>query len=125
VVGQIADRIAVMYLGQVVESGTTAQIFEDPVHPYTQGLLAAVPSIHDVAGTPATGVPHGETPSPQRPPSGCRFHTRCPIAIPSCSTVEPMLETVDEHHVVACQLWPRAQRSHQVDIVEVAISRNG
>ena len=112
VVGQIADRIAVMYLGQVVESGTTAQIFEDPVHPYTQGLLAAVPTIHDAAGTPAKGVPRGEMPSPQRPPSGCRFHTRCPIAVPSCSTVGQMLEAVDEHHVVACQLWPQARRSH-------------
>ena len=108
VVGQIADRIAVMYLGQVIESGTTAQIFEDPVHPYTQGLLAAVPTIHDAAGAERQGVPRGEMPSPQRPPVGCRFHTRCPLAVPIVRRRRrPLLDAVDEHHVVACHLWPK------------------
>jgi oligopeptide transport system ATP-binding protein len=110
VVGQIADRIAVMYLGQVIESGTTSQIFEDPVHPYTQGLLAAVPKIHDVRNATAEGVPRGEMPSPQHPPAGCRFHTRCSLAVARCSSEAPLLDTVDEHHTVACHLWPKARR---------------
>jgi oligopeptide/dipeptide ABC transporter ATP-binding protein len=109
VVGQIADRIAVMYLGQVIESGTTEQIFEDPVHPYTQGLLAAVPSIRPAARDGTTSVPRGETPSPRRPPSGCRFHTRCPLAIDSCASQAPVLDAVDEHHHVACHRWPAAR----------------
>ena len=124
VVGQIADRISVMYLGQVIESGTTAQIFEDPVHPYTQGLLAAVPRIRDTVSVAAKGVPRGEMPSPQRPPSGCRFHTRCQLAIASCSTDSPVLDTVDEHHTVACHLWPQARRARTaLAAVPVAMSR--
>jgi oligopeptide/dipeptide ABC transporter ATP-binding protein len=107
VVGQIADRIAVMYLGQVIEAGTTAQIFEDPAHPYTQGLLAAVPRIHDELAPSA--VPRGEMPSPQRPPAGCRFHTRCPLAGPRCATEPPALDIIDDHHTVACHLWPAAR----------------
>jgi peptide/nickel transport system ATP-binding protein len=124
VVGQIADRIAVMYLGKVIESGTTAQIFEDPVHPYTQGLLAAVPSIHDAETGTSEGVPRGEMPSPRQPPSGCRFHTRCPLAIDVCSNATPELDKVQAHHAVACHRWEIA-RSSRVEraVVPVAVLR--
>jgi peptide/nickel transport system ATP-binding protein len=112
VVAQLADRISVMYLGQVVESGTTQQIFADPVHPYTQGLLAAVPRIGGAAGARGGEVaPRGEIPSPRTPPPGCRYHTRCPLAVAACSAAAPVVDTVDEHHTVACHLWPEARRT--------------
>jgi peptide/nickel transport system ATP-binding protein len=111
VVGQIADRIAVMYLGQLIEVGATAQIFEDPVHPYTQGLLAAVPSVRDPRSGLARSVPRGEMPSPRRPPSGCRFHTRCRLAIETCSVQDPVHESVAAEHVVACHLWQTARHT--------------
>jgi oligopeptide/dipeptide ABC transporter ATP-binding protein len=80
------------------------------VHPYTQGLLAAVPKIHH-AGATVKGVPRGEMPSPQQPPPGCRFHTRCSLAAAICSAVVPALDTVDEYHTVVCHLWPEARRT--------------
>jgi peptide/nickel transport system ATP-binding protein len=124
VVGQIADRIAVMYLGQVIESGTAEQIFEDPVHPYTQGLLAAVPRIRETRSGRPKSVPRGEMPSPRRPPSGCRFHTRCQLAIESCSEQVPVLDPVHEHHSVACHLWREARlRRPEHEATPVAVLR--
>jgi oligopeptide/dipeptide ABC transporter ATP-binding protein len=110
VVGQIADRLSVMYLGRIVESGPTEQIFEDPVHPYTQGLLAAVPRIHQEE-TAAEGqkVPRGEMPSPRTPPPGCRFHTRCRLRDDVCTIEVPEIEVVDPDHVVACHHWLEAR----------------
>ncbi len=110
VVGQIADRLSVMYLGRIVESGPTEQIFEDPVHPYTQGLLAAVPRIHKEE-TAAEGqkVPRGEMPSPRTPPPGCRFHTRCRLRDDVCTIEVPEIDVVDRDHVVACHRWPEAR----------------
>jgi oligopeptide/dipeptide ABC transporter ATP-binding protein len=110
VVGQIADRLSVMYLGRIVESGPTEQIFEDPVHPYTQGLLAAVPRIHQEE-TAAEGqkVPRGEMPSPRTPPPGCRFHTRCRLRDDVCTVEVPEIEVVDSDHVVACHHWLEAR----------------
>ncbi|WP_283139280.1 oligopeptide/dipeptide ABC transporter ATP-binding protein [Rhizohabitans arisaemae] len=89
VVRQVADVLAVMYLGRVVEVGPTEQIWSDPRHPYTQALIGAVPQ-PDGLGTLPTALP-GEVPDPARPPSGCRFHPRCPEAIARCSVEQPDL----------------------------------
>ncbi len=103
VVRHIADEVAVMYLGTIVERGTAAQVFESPRHPYTRALLSAAPSVHDRPGTP-TDVPlTGEVPSPASPPSGCRFRTRCPLAADVCAEEPPELRVRDEGgHPAAC-----------------------
>lgn len=88
VVRYLADEVAVMYLGKIMEHAPAAQLFERPAHPYTQGLLSAVPSV-DPHAPPARVQVLGDVPSPANPPSGCRFHTRCPLAIPSCKRVDP------------------------------------
>jgi peptide/nickel transport system ATP-binding protein len=90
IVQHLADRIAVMHLGQIVEMAATAETFLAPAHPYTAGLLAAVPEI-DGPGKPQPLVV-GEPPSPLNPPSGCSFHTRCPIARELCQEVDPPLQ---------------------------------
>lgn len=88
VVRYLADRVAVMYLGQIVESGPTASIFSDPLHPYTQGLLKAVPSIDPLRRGGAPPV-EGDLPSPSAPPSGCYFHTRCSAVMERCRSQAP------------------------------------
>ena len=90
VVRYLADRVAVMYLGQVVEEGATERLFREPEHPYTQGLLASIPSLDPTRRGVAARV-HGDVPSPANPPSGCRFHTRCPVAFERCRAEEPGL----------------------------------
>jgi len=103
VVRHISDRIAVMYLGKIVETGATEQIFENPKHPYTQALLRAVPS-PDFEEQDELAVLQGQPPSATNPPAGCRFHTRCPIAVDRCSTEEPLLRTIRGDRSVACHL---------------------
>lgn len=90
VVTQSASHVAVMYLGKIVESGTTAQVVQDPVHPYTRALLSAVPTLNDDLGSRLRMV--GEFPDPANPPKGCRFHTRCPFAQDVCTSQEPSLD---------------------------------
>jgi len=90
VVRYLADEVAVMYLGQIVERGPTQRIFEAPAHPYTQGLLAAAPSVDPQRRHGALGV-LGDVPSPAAPPPGCRFHTRCPKAFDRCRKEAPPL----------------------------------
>jgi peptide/nickel transport system ATP-binding protein len=90
VVRYLADEVAVMYLGQLVERGRTERIFEDARHPYTRGLLSAVPSV-DPARRSATPQVLGDVPSPANPPAGCRFHTRCPRAFEACAQRAPEL----------------------------------
>jgi len=93
VVGHIADRVLVMYAGQVMERGPTETLFERPSHPYTESLLAAIPSVG--SDGPAEPLP-GSVPSAVDPPSGCRFHSRCPVAEPKCEHEEPPMEQVDD-----------------------------
>jgi oligopeptide/dipeptide ABC transporter ATP-binding protein len=93
VVRYLVDRVAVMYLGQIVEQGETEAIFRTPQHPYTQALLAAVPSFDPARRRAARGIA-GDVPSPSAPPSGCRFHPRCPEAFERCSREEPPLYPV-------------------------------
>jgi peptide/nickel transport system ATP-binding protein len=97
VVRYLADRVAVMYVGEIVEQGPTEQIFERPAHPYTQGLLAAIPSTDpERRGVHARVI--GDVPSPANPPDGCRFHPRCPQAFDRCSRERPPVVRVDGGH---------------------------
>ncbi len=101
VVRHIADRIAVMYLGTVVELGTAAEVFDDPRHPYTAVLLSAIPSVE--RGEQRVRIlPEGHIPSPADPPTGCRFHTRCPMAREICRREAPPLSEHTPGHLAAC-----------------------
>ncbi|MBP6903359.1 MAG: ATP-binding cassette domain-containing protein [Burkholderiaceae bacterium] len=105
VVQHLADRVAVMYLGRLVEEAPRAALWARPQHPYTQALIAAVPSTRP--GAAATALPallKGELPSPLQRPGGCAFHPRCPRAIARCSTERPELRPLDGGHRVACHL---------------------
>jgi peptide/nickel transport system ATP-binding protein len=95
VVRYLADRVAVMYLGQIVEEADTERLFEEPRHPYTRGLLAAVPSADPQRRGNAARV-SGDVPSPSNPPSGCRFHPRCPEALERCPRQEPRFYPADD-----------------------------
>ncbi len=99
----ICDRIAVMYLGKVMEMSESGTLIDTPLHPYTQALIAAVPSVDP--SHKRGDVISGEIPSPVFPPSGCRFHTRCPYAHTRCTIEEPPLLEVEKGHFVACHLY--------------------
>ncbi|MBI3654614.1 MAG: ATP-binding cassette domain-containing protein [Acidobacteria bacterium] len=101
VVRHISDRVAVMYLGEIVEEADTEEIFSHPLHPYTQALLAAIPIPKPQAKRPQTKL-EGDVPTPINPPTGCRFHTRCPIAIDECTQAPPPLVEISPGHRVAC-----------------------
>ncbi len=103
VVKYISNRIAIMYLGKIVETASTKELFENPLHPYTKALLSAVPS-PDPTKRSSRIMLKGDIPSPQNPPPGCAFHTRCPYAEKICSAEEPAAINVGEKHIVKCIL---------------------
>jgi oligopeptide transport system ATP-binding protein len=109
VVRHISDRIAVMYLGRIVEIASRAELYKSPLHPYTEALLAAIPVADpEVEARRARPIVKGEVGSALNPPSGCRFHPRCPKAMPKCKTVAPVLTDVGAGRGVACHLHSAA-----------------
>jgi peptide/nickel transport system ATP-binding protein/oligopeptide transport system ATP-binding protein len=109
-VGYFADRLAVMYLGRIVEIGPTRQVLENPQHPYTRALLSVVP-VPNPRLRRERVILQGETPNPINLPSGCRFHPRCPLAQEVCRESDPGFISVGEAHQAACLLLEAGRRS--------------
>ena len=104
VVRYISDRVMVMYLGQVVEIGAADALFDNPAHPYTRALLSSIPAMDPEHRTEKAAI-SGDPPNPINPPSGCRFHTRCPVAQSICAQVAPFLGALHSTHPVACLMY--------------------
>lgn len=104
VVNHMSDRVAVMYLGRVVEIASNESMYEDPLHPYSQILLQSIPTVSE-EGQDEKATLSGELPSPLDPPSGCAFRTRCPFAHDLCKEVRPELREIKEGHYAACHLY--------------------
>ena len=117
VVRHVCDRVAVMYLGRIVETAPTAELFTNPRHPYTQGLLKAVPRLVPGRASQAPAMV-GDPPSPIDPPTGCRFHPRCPIAQQVCSEHDPDLASgSDDPHLAACHFaWTTPPPAHTPEV---------
>ena len=108
VVEHVSDRVAVMYLGRIVEQGGWQEIFENPRHPYTRALIAAIPDpFHRADSIVARSKAHGEIPSALNPPPGCPFNPRCPMKAERCTSEQPLLETVMPGHAAACHFRDR------------------
>ncbi|WP_394199299.1 ABC transporter ATP-binding protein [Litoreibacter albidus] len=116
VVRHIADDVAVMYLGRIVELANSIELFAEPLHPYTRGLLAALPAPDpDLARNRPNAVIRGELPSPLNPPTGCHFHPRCPFATPVCAEYVPKVEVATAGRKVACHHWLEIQQTSAQD----------
>ena len=102
-----SDRIAVMYAGHIVETGPTKEVISSPLHPYTKALVEAVPQPEPSNRFRKRATIHGEPPSAVNPPSGCRFHPRCPNAFEGCDSNNPSLIEIRRNHEVACHLWTK------------------
>jgi oligopeptide/dipeptide ABC transporter ATP-binding protein len=113
VVAHISNRVAVMYVGQMVELASTNELFNSPRHPYTESLLSAIPEVDPDIETKPVSI-KGEIPNPANPPSGCRFHTRCPYAQGKCRSEEPEWREIEEKHFAACHF------SDELDLVGVS-----
>ena len=118
VVGYIADRIAVMYLGQIVEIGPGERVLQAPAHPYTVGLLSAVSEPDPSRRDRTKLLVPGEIPSPRNPPPACRFHTRCPLATEICKAEAPPLAPVEVGHAVACHHWEQVHAGALATVAE-------
>ncbi len=110
VVRELTNRVYVMYAGSIVETAKTKKIFSQPLHPYTQGLIATVPRL--TGGGIASGIP-GRIPDYRNPPTGCRFHPRCPHVMEICKREKPPLTEIDQDHSVACFLYSSNQKVEQ------------
>jgi peptide/nickel transport system ATP-binding protein len=104
VIAELADEVAVMYLGRIVEKAPVAALFETPQHPYTIGLLGSIPKLNETQ--PRLAAIEGMVPSPLAPPPGCRFNPRCPFAIERCRAEEPPLMEMAPGHIAACWRAP-------------------
>ncbi|MGG1320912.1 oligopeptide/dipeptide ABC transporter ATP-binding protein [Priestia megaterium] len=121
-VKHISNRIGVMYLGHLVELTTSSELYQKPLHPYTQALLSAIPIPDpDVEDNRKRIVLKGELPSPINPPSGCVFNTRCPLAVAACKTQKPEWQEVEDNHFVACHLYNQKIMSN--NYVETAATK--
>jgi peptide/nickel transport system ATP-binding protein len=101
IVAEYADDVTILYAARVMEQAASAELFERPLNPYTRGLLESIPGIGGKQQRRLQAIP-GTIPSAMNPPSGCRFHPRCPLAIPDCSKIDPPLEAKVPNHYVAC-----------------------
>jgi len=116
VIRHMSDRVAVMYLGQIVELATVDEIFDAPLHPYTQALMASAPQMQPGVERDAPLL-QGDLPNPANPPSGCRFHTRCPYVTDECRQVEPINQLLDGGRQVACHRWQDINRDRGVVLI--------
>ena len=122
-VKQISDRIGVMYLGQLVELTTSSELYNNPLHPYTQALLSAIPIPDpDIEDKRERIILKGELPSPINPPSGCVFRNRCPMAMEVCAKEKPVWKEVKEGHYIACHLYDK-NKTGDHDYSQVAHAR--
>ncbi|MGC8490240.1 MAG: ABC transporter ATP-binding protein [Syntrophobacteraceae bacterium] len=120
IAAQICDRVAVMYAGRIIETAPTVELFEKPLHPYTRGLLKAVPRLGQK--TRLEQIP-GMIPDLANPPGGCRFHPRCAHRLVRCEREKPARSSVGVEHRVACHLYPAEDRGEHNQVVEAAVSR--
>ena len=115
VVEHFSDRVGVMYLGKMAEMAHRSDLFKNPLHPYTQALMSAIP-IPDPKQRKKRIILEGDVPSPINPPTGCRFHTRCPLAFDRCKTEEPEFKDYGDDHYAACHLLDEGRSSRLPDL---------